>query len=171
MGINRWTRRAAACVVAATIAGVAFPSGARAQGAGSQADRDAAYAVVTKLFDSMRTRDTAAMRAAFVPNASMQSLARDGVRFEGIEGWITSVAGAPAGLVLDERLANPVVQVNGNLANIWVDYWFFASDRLSHCGVDAIQLYRQDGTWRIFSIVDTRQREGCPPAPGGTKPE
>jgi hypothetical protein len=144
---------------------------AHAQDADRDADRDAAYAVVTRLFDSMRSRDTAAMRAAFVPNASMQSLAKEGVRFEGIEGWITSVGRAPATLLLDERLANPVVQVSGDLASVWVDYWFFAGDRLSHCGVDAIHLYRQDGTWRIFSIVDTRQREGCPPAPSGTKPE
>jgi hypothetical protein len=111
-----------------------------------------------------------AMRAAFVPNASMQSLRKDGVRFEAIDGWLGGVGRAPAGLVLDERLANPVVQVNANLSSIWVDYWFFAGDRFSHCGVDAIHLVKQDGAWRIFSIVDTRQTEGCPPAPAGTKP-
>ncbi len=133
-------------------------------------DHDAAYKIVTDLFDGMRARDTVAMRAAFVPNASMQSLRRDGVRFEGIEGWLGGIGRAPAGLVLDERLANPVVQVNANLASIWVDYWFFAGDRFSHCGVDAIHLVKQDGAWRIFSIVDTRQTEGCPPAPAGTKP-
>lgn len=133
-------------------------------------DHDAAYKVVTDLFDGMRARDTVAMRAAFVPNASMQSLRKDGVRFEAIDGWLGGVGRAPAGLVLDERLANPVVQVNANLASIWVDYWFFAGERFSHCGVDAIHLVKQDGAWRIFSIVDTRQTEGCPPAPAGTKP-
>ena len=143
--------------------------GAAPRLAAQDADRDAAYAVVTKLFDSMRTRDTAAMRAAFVPNASSQSLSPTGVKFETIDGWVRSVGGAPAGLVLDDRLANPVVQVSGDLATVWVDYWFFAGERMSHCGVDAIQLYRQAGTWRIFSIVDTRQRQNCPPAPAGTK--
>lgn len=132
-------------------------------------DRDAAYAVVTKLFDAMRARDTATMRASFVPNASMQMLRPDGVRFDSIGGWIASVGRAPATLVLDERLANPIVQVSGDLASVWVDYWFFAGERLSHCGVDAIHLFRQQGTWRIFSIVDTRQQQGCPPAPDGTK--
>lgn len=132
-------------------------------------DRDAAYAVVTKLFDSMRARDTAAMRAAFVPNAAMQSLTATGVKFDSIGGWIGSVGRARAGLVLDERLANPVVQVSGDLASVWVDYWFFAGERFTHCGVDAILLYRQHGTWRIFSIVDTRQQQNCPPAPTGTK--
>lgn len=132
-------------------------------------DKDAVYAVIVRVFDGMRTRDTAAMRASFVPNASMQSLTPQGVKFDSIDGWVNSIGRARAGLVLDERLANPIIQVHGDLASVWVDYWFFIGDRLSHCGVDAIHLARHDGVWRIFSIVDTRQQQGCPAAPTGTK--
>jgi hypothetical protein len=128
-------------------------------------DHDAAYAVVTKLFDGMRTRDTASMRAAFAGGASLQSVSATTVRNDDINTWINSVATAPAGLVLDERLANPIVQVNGNLASIWVDYWFFAGDRFSHCGVDAFVLARQGEAWKIISVADTRRRDGCAPAP------
>ncbi len=129
-------------------------------------DQDAAYRTLTQLFDAMRARDTAAMRSAFVSNASMQSLHPErGVSFNSIEGWISGVSRAPAGVVLDERLANPVVKVDGDLASVWVDYWFFLGDRLSHCGVDAVLLHRQNGQWKIFSIVDTRRSTGCAPAP------
>lgn len=127
--------------------------------------QDSAYAVVTKLFDAMRARDTSAMRARFVPNASMQSLRPDSVRFESVDGWIGGIGRAPAGLVLDERLANPVVHIDGDLASVWVDYWFFAGDRFSHCGVDSVLLVRQGREWRIFSMVDTRRTTGCGPAP------
>lgn len=133
--------------------------------AAQSAEHDAAYQVVTRLFDSMRARDTAAMRSAFVPNASMQSLGANGVKFDAVDGWINGIGRAPAGLVLDERLANPVVHVDGDLANVWVDYWFFAGDRFSHCGVDAFLLAKQGGTWKVFSVVDTRRTQGCPPAP------
>lgn len=129
-------------------------------------DHDAAYAVITTLFDGMRTRDTTAMRAAFAPGASLQSVGPTGqLRADPIDGWIGSVASAPAGLVLDERLGKPIIQLSGNLATVWVDYWFFAGERFSHCGVDAFVLARTDGAWRILSVADTRQREGCPPAP------
>ena len=128
-------------------------------------DHDAAYAVVTKLFDGMRTRDTASMRASFIPTALLQSVTPTSIRSDEINAWIGSVATAPAGLVLDERLANPVVQVNGDLASVWVDYWFFAGERFSHCGVDAFVLARQAGAWKIISVADTRRREGCAPAP------
>jgi hypothetical protein len=127
-------------------------------------DHDAAYAVITGIFDAMRARDTTAMRARFVPNASMQSLGAS-VKFESIDGWIAGVGRAPAGVVLDERLANPIVHIDGPLANIWVDYWFFVGERFSHCGADAFLLAKQDGTWRVFSVVDTRRTQGCAPPP------
>lgn len=127
--------------------------------------KDSVYAVVTSLFDAMRARDTTVMRAAFFPNASMQSLTAEGVTFASIDGWIGGIGRARPGLLLDERLANPVVQVDGELAAVWVDYWFFAGERFSHCGVDAFQLTRRDGAWRIFSVVDTRRSEGCSPPP------
>lgn len=147
--------------LALAIAAVA-PTAATAQ----TPEHDAAYAVITTLFDGMRTRDTASMRAAFAPGASLQSVGPTGqLRADPIDGWIGSVASAPAGLVLDERLGTPVVQVSGNLATVWVDYWFFAGERFSHCGVDAFVLAKTDGAWRILSVADTRQREGCPPAP------
>lgn len=156
---------------AAALAALAFTMLAlEAAPVGAQsAEHDRAYQVVVDLFDAMRTRDTSAMRAAFVPNASMQSLTAEGVKFDSMEGWLTSVGRARPGLVLDERLANPVVNIDGDLAAIWVDYWFFAGERFSHCGVDSFQLVRQGDAWRIFSVVDTRRTEGCPPAPAGTK--
>ena len=67
-----------------------------AQVADHTADKSAAYKVVTDLFDAMRSRDTAAMRAAFVPNASMQSITADSLRFESVDGWISSIGRAPA---------------------------------------------------------------------------
>lgn len=129
------------------------------------ADHEAAYAVITRLFDGMRVRDTASMRAVFAPGASLNSVSPAGVRIDAIDAWIASVSSAPAGVILDERLGDRVVQVNGDLASVWVEYWFFAGPRFSHCGVDAFVLARSNGTWRILSVADTRQREGCRAAP------
>jgi hypothetical protein len=142
---------------------LAFPS--RETLGAQSADHEAAYAVITRLFDGMRTRDTASMRAAFAPGASLNSVSTAGLRTDAIDAWVSSVASAPAGLVLDERLGARVVQVSGDLASVWVEYWFFASERFSHCGVDAFVLARTTGTWRIVSVADTRQRDGCRAAP------
>ena len=126
-------------------------------------DSTAITGVVSKLFDAMRVRDTTTMRGLFVPNASMQSLRDSAVTFDRIDGWIAGVARAPQGVVLDERLGPPQVRIDGNLATVWVDYWFYVGPRFSHCGVDAFQLARINGAWKIFSVVDTRRTAGCAP--------
>lgn len=138
------------------------PLAARAQAT----DAEAAYAVITTLFDAMRARDTATMRASFATGASLQSVTLNGLRRTSIEDWIGGVARAPQGLLLDERLGPPAIKVSGGLASVWVEYWFFAGERFSHCGVDAFVLAREGADWKILSVADTRQTEGCPPAPG-----
>ena len=129
------------------------------------ADHDAVRAVVKGLFDAMRTRDTATMRAAFDTTAVLRSILPRGVRSDAVDGWISSVATAPAGLVLDERLGEQRVELEGPLATVWVRYHFYAGERFSHCGVNAFTLAKSGDAWRILAVVDTRQREGCPAAP------
>ena len=131
----------------------------------SAADSASITGVVTKLFDAMRVRDTTTMRGLFVPNASMQSLRDTAVTFDKIDGWIAGIARAPQGVVLDERLGPQQVRIDGNLATVWVNYWFYVGPRFSHCGVDAFQLARINGAWKIFSVVDTRRTAGCAPSP------
>lgn len=136
-----------------------------AQGAVVATDSAQIHGVVVQLFDAMRARDTATIRALFVPNASMQSLRDTAVVFDRVDGWVTSIARAPQGVLLDERLGAPTIQIDGPLATVWVDYWFFVGPRFSHCGVDAFQLVKGAGRWRIFSIVDTRRTAGCGASP------
>ena len=154
-------------VAVALVALAVLPRPTAAQGAGA-ASTDSAriHAVVVQLFDAMRARDTATIRSLFVPNASMQSLRDTAVVFDRVDGWVTSIARAPQGVLLDERLGAPTIQIDGPLATVWVPYWFFVGPRFSHCGVDAFQLTKGGGRWRIFSIVDTRRPTGCgePPA-------
>ena len=129
------------------------------------ADSAAVVAVITRLFDGMRSRDTAAMRAQFHEAAVLRSASyRQGqhvIEADAIGDWINGVAGAPAGLLLDERLGPPEIRVDGNLAGVWVYYEFYAGDRFSHCGVDAFHLGRAIDGWRILAVSDSRRRQGC----------
>jgi hypothetical protein len=128
-------------------------------------DSAAVHQVVTTLFDGMRTRDTAGMRALFhEPTAMRSAFIRQGtntVSADGVEDWLQGVASAPDTLFLDERLGPPDIRVDGNLASMWVYYEFYAGDRFSHCGVDSIQLARTDGGWKIILVSDSRRRADC----------
>ena len=133
------------------------------------ADSAAVMKVVHDLFTGMRTRDTTLMRAQFHPAATMRSAGwKPGpgglqavIEEDGVADWLGGVAGAPANLLLDERLGPPTVQVDGNLANVWVYYEFYAGDRFSHCGVDLFTLGRTAEGWKVIFVADSRRRTGC----------
>ena len=129
-------------------------------------DERAVLAVVTRLFDAMRARDTATLRAAFAPGASLASTSvRNGqpvLQRDSVAAFVRSIGSAPAGLLLDERLRDPQVRVSDGLASVWVEYAFYAGERFSHCGVNAFHLARTTAGWQIVNLIDTRRREGCP---------
>lgn len=131
------------------------------------AESAAVVAVAERLFDAMRTRDTAAIRALFLPGARIVSVARQGgevvVSDRGVAEFLPAIAAAPEPLV--ERMWSPEVRIDGDLASLWAPYEFHRGARFSHCGTDAFQLVRAGGAWRIAALSYTVQREGCPPAP------
>jgi len=135
------------------------------------ADSAAIHQAMVRLFDGMRTRDTAAMRSFFhEPTAMRSAYVRQGkntIASDGIEEWITGVAGAPADLLLDERIGPPEIRVDGNLASVWVYYEFYAGGKFSHCGVDSIQYGRTEDGWKIILLSDSRRRAGCSETLGG----
>lgn len=125
-------------------------------------------AVVVRLFDAMRARDTAAARVLFEPGARLQSVAmRQGVLTvsEDSLGMFLRAIGAPHPQIFDERIANERVLIDGPYAVAWVDYTFYLGDQKSHCGIDAFQMVQRPSGWRIFGLTDTRRRESCPDLP------
>jgi hypothetical protein len=83
------------------------------------------------------------------------------IQADGVGDWLTGVAGAPDTLVLDERLGMPSVQVDGNLASVWVYYEFWFGDRFSHCGADLFTLGRTAIGWKVIFVADSRRRTDC----------
>jgi hypothetical protein len=135
---------------------------------------DSVRAVVVRLFDGMRTRDTAAIRAVFVPDARLQTamVRQDGtpVLHADSVGSFVHAVGSAGDVFLDEQLDAVHVRVDGPLAVVTADYTFFAGRRLSHCGIDAFQLFRGPEGWRIFQLTDTRRRTGCRAEIGSSPP-
>lgn len=135
-------------------------------------DSGAVMQVVNDLFQGMRVRDTARMRALFHPSATMRSAAntRAGrvITDDSVGVWIRGVAGAPDTLLLDERTGVPRVRVDGNFTSVWVPYEFWLGHTFSHCGADLFSLARTVDGWKIVFVADSRRRLDCPAAPAGS---
>jgi hypothetical protein len=129
--------------------------------AAAQGAADEALSVVRRMFDSMRAQDTAAMRAML--HSSVRLIAtttnpqgQPAYRSVPIDAWLGSIARAPG--KLDERIYDPEVRVDDNLATVWTRYDFFVGDNFSHCGYDSFQLARLGGAWKIIQVADTQRR-------------
>lgn len=135
----------------------------------AQTAEDEVLEIIGQLFDGMRAGDSAKVRATLHPSMSMGSVSRnrDGepqFRSGDAEGWVKAV-GTPHDRQWDERIWDPVVHVDDLLATAWVPYAFYLGDELSHCGVNAFQLFKGKDGWTIIRVTDTRRRNGC--AEGG----
>jgi hypothetical protein len=122
----------------------------------------AVRAVVQRLFDGMRSRDTVQMSSVFHPEARFYAHARDGaIQVTTPSAFMQGIGRAPAGLLLDEVIQDVEVRIDGNLAMVWTYYDFFAGDRFSHCGYDTFQLLKTRDEWKIVALADSRRTEGC----------
>jgi len=131
----------------------------------AQEDSAQVHQVIISLFDGMRESDSAKVHASFRDDVKMYS------SFKGKDGsqklhagslveFLTAI-GTPHDKVWNEGLSNTIIQIDGGIAQVWTDYTFHIGDELSHCGVDAFQLVKLDGAWKIIHLLDTRRRTGC----------
>jgi uncharacterized protein YecT (DUF1311 family) len=120
-------------------------------------------AAAESLFVAMLARDTTALRKLLHPRAIIVSV-RDsgqGSRVRTVDEWIPSVTRNPEALM--ERIWDPEVRIDGDMATLRAPYDFHLGERLSHCGVDAFQFVREGDTWKLIAVTFTVRTEGCEP--------
>jgi CubicO group peptidase (beta-lactamase class C family) len=132
-------------------------------------DESRVLAAVRQLFEGVTARDGEAMRAVLDRDARLvRTETRDGrprTRPLSAADFVTRIL-AHEGPPLREKIWSPEVRISDNLATVWVPYAFYAGDRLTHCGDDAVQLAKTDvgwPGWKIIAMADTQRTEGCNP--------
>lgn len=153
-----------ACAVFAAAGCAATPPAQPSLTPAVSADRDAVIAAVQAVFEAMRTRDTAAISAAFTPGAQLVSISsapgrEPRVQMQSLAAFATAIGTAPGELV--ERMWDPRVEIAGDLASLWAPYDFRIGATFSHCGHDAVHLVRTTAGWKIAGITYTAVRTGC----------
>ncbi len=120
--------------------------------------------VITTLFDGMEKADGDRVESVLTDGATLQTVedsdGEPGLKSTEIADFIEMVRSAEPGL-LNERVLYISVNVDGDLATAWMDYHFYRGEEFSHCGVNTMNLIRKNDGWKIFSIIDTRRKQGC----------
>ena len=84
----------------------------------------------------------------------------DGVGVGGFAQFSRYVSTTPD--KISEIARNVEITQDGHLAWVLFDYEFHVNDKLSNYGVEAWQLRKTDGAWKIFSVVWTQHEPARP---------
>ena len=115
---------------------------------------------VQALFDGMAQRNAAAILKPVLPGATMV-LMRDGTPTQTTFAAFAQRLATPSPTHIQERVHDPLIRIDHDLAVVWAPFDFLVDGRVDHCGTDLFNLVRQNGQWLIASVADTG-RKLCP---------
>ena len=123
-------------------------------------DEQAVLAPITAMFDGMSKHDAAAIKKPLLPGGTMV-LMRDGKPTQMTFDAFADAVGKPGKAQIAERIHDPLVRIDNDLAVVWAPFEFLVDGKVDHCGTDLFNLVRTDGKWLIASIADTGRKD-CP---------
>jgi Putative lumazine-binding len=143
------TLLACACAV-----GLASAANAKAP----SADEKAVLASVQAAFDGLAKRDKAAILKQMLPGGNA-TLMRNGkpvqMSFEALADRLSQ----PGTETREERIHDPLVRVDNDVAIVWAPFEFLIDGKVDHCGRDIVQLVRVDGHWLIAALGDNNRTD------------
>ena len=133
----------------------------------AQSDKAEVRKVIDRLFDGMRAGDSTMVRSVLHEEALMARAGAQGLNIGTTDRFVEAV-GTPHDEVWDERIWDVHISIDGRLASAWMEFAFFLGDKMSHCGVNSMQLYKTEEGWKIIYLADTNRPPVCEPPAGGS---
>jgi len=112
------------------------------------------------VLDGIGKRDKALLRAQLLPGGTATLLRNGQVVQLTFDAFVEKLPSTGT-TRLEERIYDPLVRIDDDLAVIWAAYDFFIDGKVDHCGTDIATLVRRDGRWLVASISDN-SRKTCP---------
>src|SRR5580698_2224967 len=121
-------------------------------------EEKAVLAPVQAMFDGMAKRDAAAIKEPLLPGGTMV-LMRDGNPTQMTFDAFAERVGKPGTTAIEERIHDPLVRIDNDLAVLWAPFEFLMDGKVDHCGTDLFNMVRAAGKWMIASVADTGRKD------------
>jgi len=121
-------------------------------------EEQAVLAPIQAMFDGMAKRDAAAIKEPTLPGGVMV-LMRDGKPTQMTFEDFAARVGKPGKAQIQERIHDPLVRIDNDLAMVWAPFEFLSDGKVDHCGTDLFNIVRKDGKWLIASVADTGRKD------------
>lgn len=120
-------------------------------------DRTEVLVTVRALFQALGDRDVVRLEEHFLPQALTTAVRSESdaefSRVSTLPEFLESIAAVT--VPMTERIWDPEVRVDGDVASLWAPYDFYVDGSFSHCGQGGVHLVRVEGRWRVLSMTYT----------------
>ena len=121
-------------------------------------DDQAVLTPINAMFAAMSKHDAAALKAPLLPGGTMV-LMRNGKPNQLTFDAFADIIAKPGKSQIEERIHDPLVRVDNDLAVVWAPFDFLVDGKVDHCGTDLFNLVKADGRWLIASVADTGRKD------------
>ena len=118
------------------------------------AQDSAVLAPINAMFQGMTERNPAAIQAVALPGTVL-ILMRDGKPEQMTIEVFAEHLNKPSKTHIEERIHDPLVRIDHDLAMVWAPFEFLVDGKPDHCGTDLFNLVHTEGKWLIAGIADT----------------
>lgn len=127
-------------------------------GCSARKEEAAVLAPVEAMFDGMAHRNAAAIEAPWLPGGVLV-LVQEGVLSQiTVENFANRVATSGT-THIEERIHDPHVRIDHDLAVVWAPFNFYIDGKLDHCGRDLFNLNEKNGRWQIVALAATTHKD------------
>lgn len=131
-----------------------------------QAQNQEVQKVIETFFEGFHAKDTVKMKSVCSDKIILQSIMENakGAKLsdESAKEFYNSIATIPNDFKFEEKILSYSIQVDGTMAHAWTPYEFYINGKLSHSGVNAFTLFKENGSqasgWKIIYVIDTRRK-------------
>ena len=128
----------------------------------ANAQKEEVQKTIETFFKGFHAKDTLKMKSVCSEKLILQSISEslkgNKLSQETAQKFYTSIATIPSDIKFEERILNYNIQVDGTMAHVWTPYEFYVNEKLSHSGVNAFTLFKENDSWKIIHLIDTRRK-------------
>ena len=130
----------------------------------ADADTTAVLATIEALFAAFESGDGAAILRQVYPDGRVTASGRrgDGTSNLRPQSWAQFAERITPQRAFQERIANPTVQIDDDIAVVWAPFVVRVAGKVSNCGIDHFDMVRESGVWKVMNLTFSSRTTGCP---------
>jgi hypothetical protein len=128
-----------------------------------ESDTSAVLAPINAAFAAFEAGDAPAMLRQVYPEGRVTATG-DRASGSGLrqQSWSQFAGRLKPGEGFQERISDPAVEIDGNVAMVWAPFVVRVGGKVTNCGYDLFDLVRENGTWKIMNLTFSSRTTDCP---------